>query len=296
MIATNALVGQPIKLPGVSPSVSKPVQAPGPFQLDAGPQAISKPSTATVAPQADRTVVEALSSIAQLITVLATKSKGTPLIDANSKPVANGGPVGGGNGALGVGGGNGAFAAGDGVTVPATFNKTTDPAQKAKLDATLAKIASDPEGSKLLQKAIANGYTIEIGDAAKALGGQNDKEGAAALCPACQAALDAGGTVNGATLPDQKKIVIDPNAENFDKTVVHELVHAATPGDGNSQQEEGLADVLGFRITSRINGTPLPGSERDIFNNKIQNYKELQANNGIDASLAAIGLTGFSSG
>ena len=151
-------------------------------------------------------------------------------------------------------------------------NTTTDPTQKQRLDTILGKVAQDPEGAILLQKALANGYTFEVGDPSKAGSkDENDKD-----------------SINGVTTDN--KIVINPNAPEFDKTVVHELVHAATKGDGDSQTEEGLADVIGYRISSRVDGTAAPGSDQQIFNNKIQNYPELQKTNDILASLKSLGV------
>lgn len=148
-------------------------------------------------------------------------------------------------------------------------NTTTDPNQKQRLNNTLAAIAQDPEGSKLLKAALDKGYTIQVGN------------------------LDAN--TNGDTLPDQKKIIISPNAPNFTKTVVHELVHAATDQDGDSKDEEGKADVIGFRVASRILGQPEP-NEQATYRDKVTNpaYGNLQANNNVDQALAALGLTAFS--
>lgn len=158
----------------------------------------------------------------------------------------------------------------------------------ARLNSTLSALANDPEGARLLAAARANGFTIEIGDPSAAVGGTFDKGNIS--CPSCQAALDAGKQINGVTLPSQKKIIINPNAPDFEKTVVHELVHAATPGDGNSQTEEGIADVIGFRVANRITGKAVPGDARSIFLNKIANYPGLTGVNGIRNTLASLGL------
>ena len=154
--------------------------------------------------------------------------------------------------------------------IPANLNTTADPVQRARLDQSLAKISQDPEGAVLLQAAINNGFTFEVGNP--------DVDG-------------TGEDINGATVPNQNKIIINPNAPEFDKTLAHELVHASTENDGDSQQEEGLADVIGYHISSRVNGTPLPGSDTDIFNNKIQNYPNLVATNDIINSLLSLGIT-----
>jgi len=148
-------------------------------------------------------------------------------------------------------------------------NKTQDATQKARLDTTLAKLTQDPEGAILLAAAKAAGYTIEVGD--PSLGANNN-------------------LINGVTIPDQNKIIVNPKAPDFDKTVIHELVHATTEGDDDSQTEEGLADVIGFRISARINGTAEPGTDQQIFNNKILSYPTLNKNNAIIASLLALGI------
>ncbi|WP_303673166.1 hypothetical protein [Vampirovibrio chlorellavorus] len=179
--------------------------------------------------------------------------------------------------------------------LPAAQSATTSAAPQsisaspdARLNSTLSAIANDPEGARLLAAAQANGYTIEVGDPSAAIGGSFDKGNIS--CPGCQAALDAGQQINGVTLPSQKKIIINPNAPDFEKTVVHELVHAATPGDGNSQTEEGIADVIGYRVANRITGKAVPGDARSIFLNKIANYPGLTGANGIRNTLANLGL------
>ncbi len=155
-------------------------------------------------------------------------------------------------------------------------NATADSSQKQRLNTTLSKIAQDPDGAKLLQAALAKGYKIQVGD------------------PSQAGAQDAGpkdaDSINGVTIPSSKTIIISPNAPNFDKTVVHELVHAATEGDGNSQTEEGMADVIGFRVASRIDGVAEPGSEQQIFMNKIASYPNLNTSNDIINSLSRLGI------
>jgi len=155
-------------------------------------------------------------------------------------------------------------------------NTTSDPTQKQRLNTTLAKVAQDPDGAKLLKAAEANGYTIEVGDPTKAGSQDHDAD-----------------SVNGVTLPDQKKIIINPNAPDFDKTVVHELVHAATPTDGNSKTEEGMADVIGYRVSSRMDGRQMPGSEQQIFSAKANSssYSSLQSDNGIINDLNKLGIS-----
>jgi hypothetical protein len=265
MVSPNILVGQQFTPSGISTIPSSTVTN-NPFQLDT-----SAPKTSsTLSTVKTNSIVDALASLTQLVSLVATASTETPLINANN-----------------------ARATAPGIAVPGSINTTTNPLQKSRLDTSLAKVAEDPEGSVLLQKAIAKGYTIEVGNASAAIGGARDAEGGATLCPECQAALDGGGQVNGVTIPGQKKIVVDPNAPNFDKTLVHELVHAASDNDGNSQQEEGIADVIGYRVSSRANGLALPASQAQIFNSKILNYPNLQSNNSIQNTLANLGISAF---
>jgi hypothetical protein len=167
-----------------------------------------------------------------------------------------------------------------------TGSGSASPDPNQRLQDTLSKIAKDPDGAKLLAAAKANGYTIKVGDPNGAPGSHD-----ASTCPYCRAMMDAGRQINGVTVPSTKTIIIDPNAPDFDKTVAHELVHAATESDGNSQKEEGMADVIGYRIASRIDGTALPGSERQIFLNKIANYPDLTTDdNGIIDDLKKLGI------
>ena len=155
-------------------------------------------------------------------------------------------------------------------------NTSSDPAQKQRLNTTLAKVAQDPEGAKLLKAAEANGYTIEVGDPTQTGSSEHDDD-----------------SVNGVTLPNQKKIIINPNAPDFDKTVVHELVHAATQADGNSKTEEGMADVVGYRVSSRMNGRKMPGTEQQIFSTKANtsSYSTLKSDNGIVNDLNKLGIS-----
>ncbi|WP_373532711.1 hypothetical protein [Vampirovibrio sp.] len=180
------------------------------------------------------------------------------------------------------------------VPVPAsgvankTVNKTDSSQQKARLDKTLNAISMDPEGARLLEAAKAKGYTIEVGDPAAAAGGALDK--GSVSCNHCKAAMDAGRKINGVTLLDEKKIVINPDAPDFEKTVVHELVHAASEDDGNSKQEEGIADVVGYRVANRITGKAQPGDAQSIYTKKMANYKELNGTNSIRNTLAELGI------
>lgn len=278
MISPNALsAGLPSLLTNIPKAASPSPVGANPFQLDAsGPVGAPKSPLATPSIP-NSSVINTLASIGQVLSLLTASTTDTPLINRN----------------------NAANTPGAGNTNSRLINTTTDPAQRARLDTALGGMANDPEGSKLLQAAAAKGYTIEVGDPSAAAGAR-DADGAAhdaASCPECQAALDGGQQVNGVTLPGQKKIIINPNAPDFEKTLAHELVHAASEGDGNSIQEEGVADVVGFRIAGRITGKVNPLSEAEIARQKQANYTVAtaggQTNNSIVATLAQLGIQAF---
>ncbi len=242
----------PVIQPALAPQLTTPALAP---QIDLSAAPLDKSAG----------LLSAIGSVLQMAALLLSGRSGG--YAPQSLPTASGLPLGGFGGAA-----------------PQGLTTSQDP----RLNNTLSAISNDPEGARLLAAAKANGYTIEIGNPAAALGGSFDKSSVS--CPHCRAALDAGQQVNGVTLPDQKKIIINPNAPDFEKTVVHELVHAATPGDGNSQAEEGIADVIGFRVANRITGKAQPGNATSIFFNKIANYQNLTGSNAIRSTLASLGI------
>jgi hypothetical protein len=117
----------------------------------------------------------------------------------------------------------------------------------------IERIAQDPEGAKLLQRAREKGLkTISVA--------QYDNP-----------------NLQGLYEGDKNRITVkDPN--NID-TLVHELVHAATKEDGTSKEEEGLAKRIGSRVASRLTGS------REVSDASIQRdlrsfYGGLRANNG----------------
>lgn len=177
--------------------------------------------------------------------------------------------------------------------IPGIKNLSTGTAG-TELNRSLNAVASDSEGAKLIAAAKAKGITIEVGDPAKAAGA-NDKASVCS-CPTHQAAAkDGTSTVNGVTItqPDGsiKIVVRDPN--NI-KTIAHELVHAVSSQDGDSKEEEGIADVIGSRIANRIGGSAvggLNGTDQQIFLNKQQYYPGLIQNNAIRSSLASLGIS-----
>jgi hypothetical protein len=176
-------------------------------------------------------------------------------------------------------------------------------APPGSLQDSLEAIASDADGAKLIEAAKAKGVKIEVGNPETAAG----EFDVVSECPSCKAGIADGhggstvakdGTtqVNGVTLSNSQTgeiriVVRDPS--NI-KTIAHELVHAVSTDDGNSKQEEGIADVIGSRVANRLGGSNvggLSGSEREIFTNKQQFYPNLKSNNSIRETLAGLGLS-----
>src|SRR6478609_6519851 len=87
-----------------------------------------------------------------------------------------------------------------GTTSTGITNGTKNPTQKATLDDSLERIASDPDGAKLLAQAKKAGVTIKVGDPAAAAAGAGARDQTVVECPACQQAakLQAAGDVQGA--------------------------------------------------------------------------------------------------
>jgi hypothetical protein len=171
-----------------------------------------------------------------------------------------------------------------------------DPAtQNAQLQQSLAAIATDPEGSILLNKAKQLGVTIQVGDPAAAAGAKDVTVKGDGLTDNLSVAKDGTIIVNGVTLSDAngniRVVVRDPS--NI-KTIAHELVHADSTNDGNSKQEEGIADVIGSRIANNLGGSAvggLSGSDEQIYLNKQQYYPNLPTTNAIRQTLAGLGLS-----
>jgi hypothetical protein len=202
------------------------------------------------------------------------------------------------------------------------INATTDPTQKATLDQSLAEIQSDPTGAKLIAQAQKEGVTIEVGDPAAAAASAGSKDQTVVPCPFCQAAakLQAAGDVqgaaairaqdtrdggasvakdgtvqvNGVTLTDNKtgKVTVVVRDPSNVKTIAHELVHAVTPEDGNSKQEEGIADVIGSHVATNVGDSKdaVQGTDEEIYTNKQQYYPTLQDSNNVRQDLASLGI------
>ena len=189
---------------------------------------------------------------------------------AAAQAASGGGGGGGGGGMDGfspAGGGGGAGGVQNaGQTTP------TGPAvniQGIKVDPSLAPaieaIANHPDGAKLLEAAKAQGLTeIAVNSG---------------LNP------DGGAGTEGLFLPGQGRIEIaNPNSQNLIHVLAHELGHAATAGDGNSQLEEQTVDALGERIHRDLTGGA------SSFNLDLGSYSNLNQNNGVLNSLRGLGI------
>jgi hypothetical protein len=175
-------------------------------------------------------------------------------------------------------------------------NGTTNPTQKATLDQSLSKIATDPDGSKLIAQAKKLGVTIKVGDPAAAAGANDVTVKGDGLTDPDGKTVAKDGTVqvNGVTLSDNQtgKVTVVVRDPSNIKTIAHELVHAVSTGDGNSQQEEGIADVIGSRVANNVGDTQhaLQGSDEQIYINKQQYYPTLNNSNNIRQTLAGLGI------
>jgi hypothetical protein len=176
-------------------------------------------------------------------------------------------------------------------------NTTADAKDKAALNKSLAEINTDPDGAKLMAQAQKLGVTIKVGDPAAAAGNNDVSVKGDGLTDPDNRSVAKDGTVivNGVTLSDNKtgKITIVVRDPSNIKTIAHELVHAVSTGDGNSKQEEGIADVVGSRIANHLGGTTvggLSGSDGQIFENKQQFYPTLMSNNDIRDTLTRLGI------
>lgn len=160
---------------------------------------------------------------------------------------------------------------GPGITTPLPSASTAPTASVAQLNGVnnpqlqqnLNLIATDPEGQTLLAEAQRRGVSIQVGNTGN---------------PDTLAFFD----------PRNNAIVVQ-NPNNI-KTIVHELVHAVTPENANSQTEEGVANVVGRRVESRLRGTPLENPNQ-TFTETLANYQHLRANNTIQQDLARLGIT-----
>ncbi|MEB3286942.1 MAG: hypothetical protein VKJ04_05520 [Vampirovibrionales bacterium] len=170
--------------------------------------------------------------------------------------------------------------------------------QRAQLKQNLMAISQDPDGQKLLNESIRRGVTFAAGNPG-AIAGAADK-GTVVNCPTCAAAAaqDASGVANdgevivrGVTVTRNGQSAITVADPNNLKTLVHEMVHATSTQDGNSREEEGLANVLGRRVEARLLGTALE-DPNVTFSQTFAGgtYSELAQSNGIRNTLAQLGI------
>lgn len=130
-----------------------------------------------------------------------------------------------------------------------------------QLQNAISLIQQVPEAADLLQTALNNGYSIRVGDPS-------------------DGTEPPGVTTEGITNsgPNGKEIIISPNAKDFIKTLVHETYHAATESDGDSKNEEAMANIIGDRVSALINGRS-PRDPQQIFAETFPLYPDLPLNN-----------------
>jgi len=127
----------------------------------------------------------------------------------------------------------------------------------------VTQVAQDPVGNKLLQGAVNDGLAgIQLAN------------------------MPAG--FFGQTLPQAKQVQIAPQTlqgNDLVRTIGHELVHAATLGNGDSLREENVADQIGTQIQQRQTGFG-PGY---VLGGDA--YNGLPQDNGISSALKLLGIT-----
>jgi hypothetical protein len=175
----------------------------------------------------------------------------------------------------------------DGIKIDKT---TLNPDEVQTVKDLLDTMKNDPDGSKLLNSLVSQGYSIN---------------------------KDPSTSNIAETRSDQKTITLGTGTFSQDKAYVlevlgHEMTHAATPDDGDSKNEEALASTLGRRIRDRYEGkgsTYQDANGKDVqFNggtddekfsyntgvigaHNLPAYKDLPENTQIFDSLAALGIT-----
>lgn len=138
-----------------------------------------------------------------------------------------------------------------GSTMPTSALTRFDGVNDPRLQNHINQLATDPEGRNLLEEARRRGVSIAVGQPV---------EGALAHFD-----------------PNNNTVVLGHETMNRGtglQSLIHELVHATTPGDGNSQHEEGMANVIADRISARINGRQ-PRNADSIYSSTLANYGEL---------------------
>jgi hypothetical protein len=162
-----------------------------------------------------------------------------------------------GGGAPGGTGGNNGLGLGPlppdprGASAPSSelsrFPGVNDPTLQGHLN----ELATDPEGRNLLQEAQRRGVSIQRGQPIQGALAHFD--------------------------PNKNSITVGDNTLNKGtglKSLVHELVHAVTP-ENNSRHEEGMANAIAERISSRVQNRP-QGNLNQVYNNTIPLYRNSQ--------------------
>lgn len=132
----------------------------------------------------------------------------------------------------------------------------------SQLSRSLAKIRQDAEGASLLRSVIQKGYTVRVGDPSDG----SDPPGIVTE-GITNFNADRGG-----------EIIINPFAKDFDAVLVHELYHALTDEDGDSKQEEAKANIIGDRVSARINRRA-PKDAQFIIRKTFALYPDLPLSN-----------------
>lgn len=131
----------------------------------------------------------------------------------------------------------------------------------------LEQIATHPDGAKLIAAAKANGLSsISVNPGLNPDGGAGTQ----------------GETYYGGG--NTRIELADPNSPDLIQTLAHELGHAATTQDGDSQLEENTVDRLGDRIQEDLIGRP------SRFTLDQGAYSGLSQDNGVLNSLRSLGI------
>jgi DNA uptake protein ComE-like DNA-binding protein len=104
-------------------------------------------------------------------------------------------------------------------------------------------------------------------------------------------AQNNGDNVLGQYNPNNNTITVENNdLETMVETLAHELVHATTPENGNSLNEEYSAFVIGEQVAKEAGVDNNPHSA-DFWKNHVANsYSGLAKDNGIFGALNALGI------
>lgn len=150
------------------------------------------------------------------------------------------------------------------AAIPMLEQQNITGANTAPLQSLINQLATDPVGRLELALAKKNGVQIQY----TSTGDPN---------------------ILGDYQPSTNTITINPSGTTQLKTLAHELVHAATPSDGDSILEEGIANIVGTQVAARIQGTVAPDPNQ-VLQQTIPIYQNagLPNDNTIVQDLAAL--------